>query len=125
MSDDGLDFTARDIRRPTLQQWTTLRRSIVARAKDERQRTIRDIAARAARAPRSLFALASLAIGAIRNTWRRIWQRQQRLRDLHELSQLDDLALKDMGISRLDIGAMRLHANHAALGRGRSTLHRQ
>jgi hypothetical protein len=27
---------------------------------------------------------------------------------------MDDLALKDIGISRLDIGAMRLNANHAA-----------
>jgi uncharacterized protein YjiS (DUF1127 family) len=117
MPDDGFDFDACGVRHLTPQQWTALRRSIIARATEERKRAIGETAARAGWLCRALFVPASGISGALRRAWRRLRQHQRRLRDLRELSQMDDLALKDIGISRLDIGAMRLNANHAAPGR--------
>ena len=123
MPDDGFDLDTGGVRHLTPQQWTALRRQLIARATDERKRTIGETAARAGRLCRSLLASACSVHDALRSAWRRYWQHHKRLQDLRELSQMDDIALKDMGISRLDIGAMRLNANHAAPNRGAHAPH--
>jgi uncharacterized protein YjiS (DUF1127 family) len=117
MPDDSFDFDACRVRHLTPQQWTALRRSIITRATEERKRAIGATAARAGWLCSALLATASGISGALRRAWPRLRQHQKRLQDLRELSQMDDIALKDIGITRLDIGAMRLNANHAAPGR--------
>ena len=123
MPDDGFDIDACRIRHLTPQQWTALRRQVIARATDERQRAIAETAARAGRLCAGLLAAASGANDALRNAWRRLRQHQRRLQDLRELSEMDNIALKDIGISRLDIAAMRLNANHATPDRAAHAPH--
>lgn len=48
---------------------------------------------------------AACARGVIRGMWKRYRERHMRLRELAELAAMDDMALKDIGISRLDIRA--------------------
>ena len=48
---------------------------------------------------------AARAIAAVRTMWERYLERRTRLRELAELRAMDDIALKDIGISRLDIRA--------------------
>jgi uncharacterized protein YjiS (DUF1127 family) len=121
MPDDGFEIDGCEVRHLTLQQWTALRRSIIVRAREERKEAIDEVAARASRLCCALLAAASRISDALRSAWRRLRQHQKRLQELRELSQMDDLALRDLGISRLDIRAMRLNPNHAAPGRESDT----
>jgi uncharacterized protein YjiS (DUF1127 family) len=49
--------------------------------------------------------LAARAALAIRAAWARYVNRRQRSRELRELRAMDDMSLKDIGITRLDIRA--------------------
>jgi hypothetical protein len=62
MSDGGFDPFAGDARHLTPQQWTTLRKSMVRRAHEERNRAIRQLVAG--------------TFGAVRSAWRRIRSRR-------------------------------------------------
>src|SRR4029079_7828149 len=56
--------------------------------------------------PRMARAARARAIGrAIHAAWRRLLRRQRRLNELGELQAMDDLSLRDIGISRLEIRA--------------------
>jgi uncharacterized protein YjiS (DUF1127 family) len=48
---------------------------------------------------------AARAAQAIRTAWRRCVSRRRRWRELCELRAMDDMSLKDIGITRLDIRA--------------------
>ena len=123
MPNDGFDIDAREIRHLTPQQWTALRRQVIARATEERKRAIAATAARVGRLCRGLLADASGATDALQNAWRRLLRHLKRLQDLRELSEMDNITLKDIGISRLDIAAMRLNANHATPDRAAHAPH--
>jgi uncharacterized protein YjiS (DUF1127 family) len=91
MSDDGFDPWKHDVRHLTPQQWTVLRKGIVGRARDERNRAIR----------RMILG----AIRAVRNAWRRIQLRQEARA---ALCSMNDRELRDIGLSRCCIeGAIR------------------
>jgi len=49
--------------------------------------------------------LAAHAAQAIRTAWARYVSHRQRWRELRELRAMDDMSLKDIGITRLDIRA--------------------
>ena len=49
--------------------------------------------------------LGARAAQAIRTAWARYVSRRQRWRELRELRAMDDMSLKDIGITRLDIRA--------------------
>ena len=91
MSDDGFDPCACDPRHLTPQQWTALRKCIVSRAHEERNRLIRQ-----------------MVVGGLRalwKAWRRMLLRQQARAALRSMS---DRELWDIGISRSGIeGAIR------------------
>jgi len=123
MPDDGFDIDACEIRHLTPQQWAALRRRVIARATDERQRAIAEAAARARALCTGLLAIASGLGDALQNAWRRLRQHHRRLKDLRELSEMDNIALKDIGVSRLDIAALRLDATHARPDRGAHAPH--
>jgi uncharacterized protein YjiS (DUF1127 family) len=88
MSEDGFDPFESDARHLTTQQWTALRKSIVRRAHQERQRAIRHMVA---------------------DTVRLIWRAWQRIRIRQEaraaLGSMTDRELRDMGLSRAGIEA--------------------
>jgi uncharacterized protein YjiS (DUF1127 family) len=88
MSDDGFDPFAADARHLTPQQWTALRKRIVGRAHEERNRAIRQLVAS--------------AFGAIRSVWRRIRSRQEARAALRSMT---DRELWDIGLSRSGIEA--------------------
>lgn len=88
MSDDGFDPCACDPRQLTPQQWTALRKGIVSRAREERNRLIRRIVVGGLR--------------ALRQAWRRMLLRQQARA---ALGSMNDRELWDIGISRAGIEA--------------------
>jgi uncharacterized protein YjiS (DUF1127 family) len=45
------------------------------------------------------------SVGTIRMMWARYVRRRRQLLELHELCAMDDMSLKDIGISRLEIRA--------------------
>jgi uncharacterized protein YjiS (DUF1127 family) len=52
-----------------------------------------------------MWRFAVRATEAIRRAWTRYASRRRQLRELRELCAMDDMSLKDLGISRLDIRA--------------------
>jgi uncharacterized protein YjiS (DUF1127 family) len=88
MAEDGFDPFEGDARHLTLQRWTALRQSTVARAREKRHRAIRHMVA-------GTFRL-------IRGVWRRIRIREEARAALNSMT---DRELRDMGISRLGIEA--------------------
>lgn len=114
MSDDGLAPGACDVRHLTPQQWTALRRSILARAQEERMSAIRHMAALPRAALRGACALGLRAIITLASMTKRQLNQRRRARDLRELSAMDDVALRDIGLSRLDIRAAQSKQNQAA-----------
>ena len=91
MSDDGFDSCACDPRHLTPQQWTALRKCIVSRAQEERNRLIRQ-----------------MVVGGFRalwQGWRRMLLRQEARAALRSMT---DRELSDIGVSRSGIeGAIR------------------
>jgi uncharacterized protein YjiS (DUF1127 family) len=86
MSDDRFDRSACDTRHLTPSQWTALRKSIIVRAHEERNRAIR----------RMVMA----AFAAVRNAWHRMRCRQQARAALRSMT---DYELRDIGITRSGI----------------------
>lgn len=100
MSDDGFDRFAGDARHLTPQQWTALRKCIVGRAHEERNRAIRQMVAG--------------TFGTIRSAWRRIRCRQEARATLRSMT---DRELWDIGLSRSGIEAgIRRDDMDAAVG---------
>ncbi len=90
MPDDGFDPYACDPRHLTPRQWTALRKGIVARAQEERNRLIRQM------------------VGGIRELWRACRRMRLRREARTVLSSMSDRELRDIGISRPGIeGAIR------------------
>jgi uncharacterized protein YjiS (DUF1127 family) len=91
MPDDGFDPWTRDVRHLTPQQWTALRKDIIARAHAERNRAIERMVAGAFR--------------ALRDAWRYRRCRQEARAALCSMTAYE---LRDIGLSRGDIeGAIR------------------
>jgi uncharacterized protein (DUF1330 family)/uncharacterized protein YjiS (DUF1127 family) len=88
MSDDGFDLLAGNARHLTPLQWTALRKCIVRRAHEERNRAIRQMLVG--------------AFAAIRSAWRRVRCRQEARA---ELCSMTDRELRDIGLSRSGIEA--------------------
>jgi uncharacterized protein YjiS (DUF1127 family) len=113
MSDDGPEIDAYEVRHLSPAQWTALRQGLMRRARDERSRVLRGMVA-------GLLAAARRAAGtlvkAVRTAVQRHLARQRRLNELRELSAMDDLGLRDIGISRLEVRAA-LRSNAARLPR--------
>jgi uncharacterized protein YjiS (DUF1127 family) len=99
MSDDGFDLFAGDARHLTPQQWTALRKCIIGRAHEERNRAIRQTVTSASR--------------AIRSAWRRIRCRREARATLRSMT---DLELWDMGLSRSGIEAAIRRGDKEATG---------
>jgi len=88
MPEDGFDWSGGDARHLTPQQWTELRKSIVAGAHEERSRAITAIVSRMFRAARRL--------------WRSIRIRAEARAALRAMT---DHELRDIGLSRSGIEA--------------------
>ncbi len=86
MSNDGFDPGACDPRQLTPQQWTALRKGIVSRAQEERNRLIRR--------------LVQGGLRALWQAWRRMVLREQARAALRSMT---DRELWDIGISRAGI----------------------
>jgi len=105
MSDDGFELDTGGIRQLSPQQWSALRRDIVSRARDERSRLLRQMIASLLATAGTVWRVAGKSHDAVRSATRRHLARQQRLRELRELSAMDDIGLRDIGISRLEVRA--------------------
>ncbi len=105
MRDGGSDQYTCDARQLTPQQWTALRKSIVGRAQEERNRAFRQIATGVLGLAIRFSSFAVWTGSVLRKAWRRLLRRQRYLRELSELAAMDDLGLKDIGVSRLEIHA--------------------
>jgi uncharacterized protein YjiS (DUF1127 family) len=86
---NGIDLAGWKALAPAQQSALILR--LVRRAHAARSRTLGRILSRASR--------------TVRNAWSNHLRRRRRQRDFAELITLDDLSLRDMGLSRLDIGS--------------------
>ena len=88
MSDDDFDPSTCDPRHLTPQQWTALRKCIISRAQEERNRTIRQIVVGAFR--------------AFRTAWHRARRRQEARAALRSMTARE---LWDIGLARSGIEA--------------------
>jgi len=111
MSKDDFNFSGRDWRDLTPQQWTEARREIVCRSHQMRSQALRE--------------LASYVCGALAGTLRMIGARYARLRQAHAerqaiagLQALDDHTLKDIGIRRSEIESV-VHTDRCDMTRRR------
>ena len=102
MADDGFDFDTCVVRHLSCRERSALRKRVIARANDERRRLLRRGAAK--------------IIQALYLAWRHLSRpfvaaahhliaRQMQLSALRQLASMDDLELRDIGISRLEIRA--------------------
>jgi uncharacterized protein YjiS (DUF1127 family) len=118
MFDSGFEPFSGDARHLTPQEWTALRKCIVGRAHEERNRAIRQMVAG--------------TFGVIWRVWRRIRDRQEARATLGSMTdrELWDIGLSRSGIEvairrddteeeilRLNIPSTRSNAKHASLGR--------
>jgi uncharacterized protein YjiS (DUF1127 family) len=103
MCDDASDLYASDHRRPTPREWAALRKCIIARAHEQRRQVIRQMVGATWGCIRLVDALRKAS--GLYLAWRK------RLQELRELSEMSDIELRDIGISRLEIrAAMRSNA---------------
>ena len=103
--DDGTEFRARDTRHLTPQQWSALRKRIIARAHDERKQAILQMVGATRRGIQRVRIAIRWAIDALRKAFASRLAARKRLQDLRQLSAMSDDELKDIGISRLEIRA--------------------
>lgn len=89
MIDNERESHAHDARYLTPLQWTALRRSIVRSIHVERGRMLRSVA--------------MAAVAALRDSWRRLRERQQARNELRAMS---DYELRDIGVTRAGIDAV-------------------
>src|SRR5215475_8731950 len=97
---EHLGLAGYDMRHPSPQQWARLRKVIISRAYAERRQVIRHMAETALGAVRRCSRLAHRLIDGFQIAARRHLARRRRFRDLRELSAMNNLELKDVGISR-------------------------
>jgi uncharacterized protein YjiS (DUF1127 family) len=106
-----------DLRRLTPREWAALRKRIIARAHEGRRQVIRQMVGATCRGVRRVWCAAHWLVGALRKAFGPYLARQKRYnQELREISAMSDIELRDIGISRLDIGAV-MHSN-AKLCRG-------
>jgi uncharacterized protein YjiS (DUF1127 family) len=102
MADDGFDPDTCAVRHLSCRERTALKERVTTRANEERRRLLRRGAAK--------------TIQALHLTWRHVSRpfvaaahyliaRQMQLSALRQLAAMDDRELRDIGISRLEIGA--------------------
>jgi len=107
MANDGFNPDGCAVRRLSCRERMLLKERLIAWAHEERRRLMRLWAARIAEALRlALRRVNELRIAAIR----RFIVRHRRMEALRQLAGMTDRELRDIGISRLEIGAAaRLH----------------
>ncbi len=111
MCDDGSDLYAPGMRRLTPGEWEARRKRIIARAHEGRGHVIRQMVGATCRGVRRVSHAAHWLGGALRKAFGLYRARRKRLRDLQRLSEMSDIELRDIGISRLEIhAAMRSNA---------------
>jgi uncharacterized protein YjiS (DUF1127 family) len=106
MSDDGFNPDAREIRQLSCCERAALRRRLITRAHHERNRLLIQWIGSAVRPPLALVrrGLNELFIAA-RTAARRLLARRRQMAELRQLAAMSDLELRDIGITRLEIGA--------------------
>jgi uncharacterized protein YjiS (DUF1127 family) len=117
MSDDGLELDAFEAHHLSPEEWIALRQRIVRRAREERSRILHQMIASTPGTAGAAWRAAGDVVEAVRRAMRRHLARQKRLKELRELSAMDDIGLKDIGISRLEIRSA-LRSNAGLLRRG-------
>jgi uncharacterized protein YjiS (DUF1127 family) len=111
MCDEGSGLCASGPRRLTPREWVALRKRIIARAHEERRQVIRRMVGATWRGVRRLWRAAHWLVGALRKAFGLYLARRKRRQELRELSEMSDIELRDIGISRLEIrAAMRSNA---------------
>jgi uncharacterized protein YjiS (DUF1127 family) len=107
MCDDRSDLCASDLRRPTPSEWAALRKRIIAWAHEGRRQVIRQMVGATGRGIRRVWHVTHRLVDAFQKASGRYLARRKRYnQELRELSAMSDIELRDMGISRLDIGAV-------------------
>jgi uncharacterized protein YjiS (DUF1127 family) len=111
MCGDGSDLYAFDQRRPTPREWAALRKRIIARAHEERRQVIRQMVGATCGGIRRVWRARHRLVDAFQKASGPYLARRKRLQELRELSEMSDIELRDIGISRLEIrAAMRSNA---------------
>jgi uncharacterized protein YjiS (DUF1127 family) len=111
MCDEGSGLCASGPRRLTPREWAALRKRIIDRAHEERRQVIRQMAGATCGGIRRVWRAAHWLVGALRKAFGLHLARRKRRQELRELSEMSDIELRDIGISRLEIrAAMRSNA---------------
>jgi len=102
MADDGFNHDTCAVRHLSCRERTALRKRVMDRAYEERQRLLRHWAVRIAQAlRRAWWRVNELHLAAMR----RLIARLERAAALRQLAAMSDRELRDIGISRLEIRA--------------------
>ena len=102
MADDGFNPDASAIRQLSCRERTMLKERVVARANDERQRLFRQAAAKTIQTLHLAWRHMSRPFVAAAH---HLVARHTQLSALRQLAAMEDRELRDIGISRLEIGA--------------------
>ena len=105
MSEDGFNPDAYEIRHLSCRQRAALKARVIASAREERSRLLRQCAASAAEVLAAVWRGAREPGKAVRTIVRRHLARRRQLAELGQLAAMSDCELKDIGISRMDIRA--------------------
>jgi len=115
---DRVELDAFEARHLSPAQWVSLRRGIISRAREERRQLLQQMIAGVLAAIRAARQAAGEFPGALRRGMRRYLARQQRRSELRQLHAMDDTALRDIGIARVEVQAA-LRSGDGVLRRGR------